>query len=263
MQAHPLSPRASLPTFSPPAAADGLAGIPDRLGPNGPGAAHDAGNLLSALHLYADLLAAPGVLRPEHAHYANELRTLAARSSAWLTRTRDQACADTPVCGFAHDGVQALRSLEPLLARLAAPHASFSLRVPKVLPWLPFAAEVLERLTLNLVRNAAQAIAAQPGREAPGVITASLTRRGGALSLTVEDDGPGLDLPAATRLLHGVPAAPGGGLGHRVVRELAQVTGAALEVRVRPGQATAVTLTWRLCAAAAPHRRSSGECRAC
>jgi hypothetical protein len=48
------------------------------------GLAHDAANLLVALGLYCDMLARPGVLRPEHAHYAAELRHLADRNSGLL-----------------------------------------------------------------------------------------------------------------------------------------------------------------------------------
>src|ERR1700712_3222287 len=52
----------------------------------GPGLAHDAGNLLGALGLYCDLLDLPGVLRPEHLHYARELRLLSQRSGALINR---------------------------------------------------------------------------------------------------------------------------------------------------------------------------------
>ncbi|MGA7157441.1 MAG: hypothetical protein WBY53_11360, partial [Acidobacteriaceae bacterium] len=50
------------------------------------GLAHDAGNLLAALTLYCDLLSVPGVLRPEHQHYATELRTISESSSRLIRR---------------------------------------------------------------------------------------------------------------------------------------------------------------------------------
>jgi signal transduction histidine kinase len=48
------------------------------------GLLHDARNLMGAIGLYCDLLSMPDVLRPEHHHYAEELRLLGARSSALI-----------------------------------------------------------------------------------------------------------------------------------------------------------------------------------
>lgn len=42
--------------------------------------AHDARNMVTALGLYCDLLAEPGVLSPSYAHYASELRLVATAS---------------------------------------------------------------------------------------------------------------------------------------------------------------------------------------
>jgi hypothetical protein len=42
---------------------------------------HDARNMLSALHLYCDLLEEPGVLAARHAHYAGELQMVASAAS--------------------------------------------------------------------------------------------------------------------------------------------------------------------------------------
>jgi signal transduction histidine kinase len=51
-----------------------------------PSLAHDACNLLSALGLYGELLAFPGVLEPRDRHYAEELKLLAARSEVLIGR---------------------------------------------------------------------------------------------------------------------------------------------------------------------------------
>ena len=51
----------------------------------GAGLAHDAGNLLGALSLYSEMLAAPGVLNEEYREYATELRLLSERSSAMMS----------------------------------------------------------------------------------------------------------------------------------------------------------------------------------
>lgn len=52
----------------------------------GPALAHDAGNLLSALNLYSELLALSGVLQARHQHYAQDLKLLAARSEVLISR---------------------------------------------------------------------------------------------------------------------------------------------------------------------------------
>lgn len=44
------------------------------------GLVHDAGNLLGALGLYADLLASPGVLADHNRFYAEEIKQIAERS---------------------------------------------------------------------------------------------------------------------------------------------------------------------------------------
>jgi signal transduction histidine kinase len=50
------------------------------------GLLHDARNLMGAIGLYCDLLSMPGVLYPEHHHYAEELRLLGSRSGALIER---------------------------------------------------------------------------------------------------------------------------------------------------------------------------------
>lgn len=50
----------------------------------GEGLLHDARNLMGALGLYCDLLSMPGVLKPEHNHYPEELRLLGNRSQALI-----------------------------------------------------------------------------------------------------------------------------------------------------------------------------------
>jgi len=74
-----------------------LLALPERRGggpkpPEGPtaihaeGLLHDARNLMGALGLYCDLLAMPDVLKPEHLHYADEVRLLGTRSHALMER---------------------------------------------------------------------------------------------------------------------------------------------------------------------------------
>ena len=247
MQAHSLSNRAATPTApSPPPGEAWPESIADGLG-----LAHDAGNLLAALRLYTDLLARPGVLRPEHAHYAREIRLLTDRTSAWIGRLlaplNENILAEAPFAVV--DGAAVLRSLEPLLRRVAQPCATVTVRVAAGLPPLPFSTDVLERVVLNLVRNAAEAISTMRGRAALGEIAVALHVFAERLELIVQDDGPGMQPVPAARLVGGTAVRSrhsARGLGHAIVHELARSSGAAIEVRVSPGRGTAITLSWPL-----------------
>lgn len=246
MQAHTLSNTASpsLP-LSPPEADP----VPETIAAGPRGLAHDAGNLLGGLALYADLLRAPGVLRPEHRHYADELRLLANRGTLLLARWQE-ACGGTPVprsaATFAFgpaDAAASLRSLRPLLERIAGPTTAITLDCPSALPAFPLPVESLERVVLNLVRNAAAALTAQGrGYRRRGHIRIALASTPAAASLTVEDDGPGLDLGLAARFLQPSAFAPCAGLGLRIVHEL--TAGSLRELVVRPGLGTTFVFTW-------------------
>ena len=67
-------------------------GLPALHGPaiiHSEGLLHDARNLMGALGLYCDLLSMPGVLKPEHRHYAEEVRLLGERSTAMIQQLMD------------------------------------------------------------------------------------------------------------------------------------------------------------------------------
>jgi hypothetical protein len=246
------------------------------------GLAHDAGNLLGALRLYCDLLSAPGVLAPEHRHYAADLSLIASRSSALIRRLLVQTPAPAqhaaqptmqpgaaqrePVAAPA-DPATALRQLAPVLDRIAAGVARVSVAAPPALPAsahnaeLP-SAEALERIAVNLVRNAAEAIrSSREGRASDsliGNIRVALEATSAHLRLTVEDDGPGMPPAIAAAFLRPDPLPLGAtrGLGHRIVHELATSTGALLSIRVRPGRGTTFSLRWPLTSQPDDLRRS-------
>jgi signal transduction histidine kinase len=287
----------------------------------GAGLAHDAGNLLQALGLYCELLHVPGVLRPEHMHYASELRQLSERSSAMIRRLlkgfaappmaqpeaqpvasllasasvalappalarpvsepMPQPWLDSPksVAPSCFNPAETLHQQSALLQRIAAPWAIISVMTQDALPGLEFSAEILERITVNLVLNAAEALrnageapdpmrlrsvpqrsaaqtqttdtsaafTAAPTRETKaGRIRVSLRMAAGRLRLSVEDNGPGMPPGIAAAFLRPAPLPPGTarGLGHRIVHELAMATGGQLAIRVRPGTGTTFSLEW-------------------
>jgi signal transduction histidine kinase len=255
------------------------------------GLLHDARNLLGAIGLYSDLLALPGVLKPQHLHYAAELRLLGARSTALmeqLMRGRVDGPAgpvadldEEAVAGGAIVGRPAAVSLRVvlercagLLTRVAGGHLSDPERLEhrghrvevsygpaSSLP-VRVEEEAVERILVNLVRNAAAALDAAPHR-ANATIRVGLgwlTELAGesrpwpfrSLRLTVEDDGCGMTGEQVERLLRPGRTAgrDGRGIGFQVVRELVAGSGGRLEVVSERGRGTRVQIAWPVAAPA-------------
>jgi signal transduction histidine kinase len=203
------------------------------------------------------MLGRPGVLRPEHAHYAAELRHLADRSTSLMRGLIDAPTSATepgealPVS--LADPAAVLRSLTPLLTAIAAPAASVRVTMPPSLPGTRLPAEALERILVNLVRNAAQAIErghtrarSRDAAVVAGTIRIALTTQADSLHLTVEDNGPGLPILDAAAFLAPSPLPNGArhGLGHRIISELVTASGGTLTLRVRPGRGTRFRVVW-------------------
>jgi nitrogen-specific signal transduction histidine kinase len=221
----------------------------------GAGLAHDAGNLLGALGLYCDLLDLPGVLRPEHLHYARELRLLSQRSGALINRLLGGESAavrllpERPPIRLCP--AEVVKAFTPLLRSLAAPEVSLSMALGPDLPILPFAAEVLERILVNLIRNAATALRSYHPRDSARMMLERQIHVGVCggeewLRLTVTDNGPGMSVVAAASFMKPLPLPPGAlsGLGHHVVHELVQTTGGELSITVVPNRGTTLQIEW-------------------
>jgi signal transduction histidine kinase len=259
MQAQTLSNPAARnlnPSGSPTSIAEGL------------GLAHDAGNLLGALGLYCDLLDLPGVLRPEHLHYARELRLLSQRSGALINRLLEGDRAQIePIVGPPPKRLCAatvVRAFTPLLRSLAAPEASVSMAIASDLPTLPFAAEVLERILVNLTRNSATALRARPptdaaGEVSPGQIHIAVCGDATQLRLTVMDNGQGMSEEMAAAFVKPEPLAKGAlnGLGHHVIYDLLQSTGGQLTITVVPKRGTTVQIDWQVRASKTDRRKNA------
>jgi signal transduction histidine kinase len=246
------------------------------------GLAHDAGNLLGALTLYCDLLRAPGVLRTEHLHYAAELNLIASRSSALIQRLLRSAPHPSRVlpadpvdfqpaevrrrnsipADLVHPSLSfpsTLQNLAPVMERIAAGTAKVTVAAflpPTDLFPANLTPEILERITVNLVRNAAEAIRTQRlGLLAgtltpapPGEIRVALALVAGRLQLSVEDNGPGIPPGLAAAFLQPTPLPAGTlrGLGHRIVHELVAASCGQLSIRVRPGKGSVFCIKWPL-----------------
>jgi signal transduction histidine kinase len=240
------------------------------------GLAHDAGNFLVALGLYCDLLSAPGILRPEHKHYADELSVISNASSKLIRRLLASSLAAAPNSSEAEDtkplplpastlnrrNTRAtdvttapnhafmLRCLAPVLKRIAAGAANVSVTCPGALPGLEFPSEIIERITVNLVRNAAEAIRNDHTENhivSPyGEIRVSLVVVGPHVQLTVEDNGPGMTSAMVEEFLNPSPLPNGAnrGLGHRIVQELTALSAGELTVDVPSAGGTLIRLKW-------------------
>jgi signal transduction histidine kinase len=262
--------------------------VPDALHPALPACAeqddgilHDVRNLVSAVSLYCDLLSMPHVLRPEHRHYADELRLLGERSAALIERLigaavppdRGSGAGSPPPsrqdrralqCGPNPSSGEQPRpeGLRPMVERCAGllhcvaggqaveivygDASASTVRIP---------VESVERILVNLVRNAAAAMGRRRGHIRVGVglrpSDALRTRPWPfqRIRLVVEDSGCGM-APAEVRQLFASsdPFAPhlpcSHGIGFRVVRELVEASRGELFIHSRPGQGTRVEIEW-------------------
>jgi signal transduction histidine kinase len=238
------------------------------------GLLHDARNLIGAVGLYCDLLAMPHVLRPEHRHYADELRLLGERSAAMIERLIErraggaEGTANTEGSRFSPSAEQPdplrpfaerARGLRPavercagLLGRIAEEHAlEITYGEPSALP-VRVPSESVERILVNLVRNATAALKGMRGTIRVGV--GLLPEDKGSklrpwpfqrVRLMVEDSGRGMDPAELEHLLRSRgPLHTCHGIGFRVVRELVEASDGELTVTSRPGYGTRVEMEW-------------------
>jgi signal transduction histidine kinase len=201
--------------------------------------AHDARNMVTALGLYCDLLAEPGVLSPSLAHYASELRLVATASRRMVEKllALDPRIGPMEASGLSRLPVSSLPSAGPLGERRTERARRWDLMPPE--PIVNLAAELLAnrnllaalagqqialtvdaeggarpvrlngedltRILVNLVKNAAEAMPdggrIQLGlRELPADSMKNNLDSVNSLLLTVEDNGPGIPKKSLERI---------------------------------------------------------------
>lgn len=140
-----------------------------------------------------------------------------------LTKALTLAAEDA---GLDPDGVRLIKQLPPRFAVEADP-------------------DQLYRILVNLMRNARQAIEADPGRpperRGKGAITVSAFGEAGASVVRIADDGPGIPPRLAERLFEpfvSSKSSDGSGLGLTISRELAALHGGDLRLVPSEGGAT-------------------------
>jgi len=184
---------------------------------------------------------------------AHEIRNPLGALKGFLQLAQEQA--QGPVRSYLDDGVEQATRLERLVQNLLL-YARVPTPQPAPLRWEALAARLrphapgvvfsgpgfewqtdaalLERLLLNLIRNALEAAHSQVTVDAaPGRIR-------------VLDDGPGLDPAIRDRLFQPfvTTRAQGTGLGLAIARNLAQALGATLELRDHAPRGACAELKW-------------------
>jgi len=232
------------------------------------GLAHDASNLLAALKLYSELLAFPGVLSERHRHYADDLKLLADRSSSLIERlvafgsvTHARAVAPQEAASI----VDVLMKNRGLLSTLSGGKLEVTFGSQAALP-IQIAPEPMERILINLVKNATQAtkeggsvrirvglqeggrpkLVARVGNQMQRRPQGGPQKSTGTMVLTVDDSGCGMTEDQVREILEAGTPAPGQqhGIGLRVVRELVAVSGGKLKIQSQVGVGTRVEIQW-------------------
>jgi signal transduction histidine kinase len=168
--------------------------------------AHDARNLISALDLYCELLAAPGVLTPGFQHYAEDLHrvagsgarlieALAGRATRTLPRYPDRGHSllsgrsptphrSLPAARFPRidDLAAELAALEAPLRALTGPGVRLEIECAPCAGRLALTSEELLRILFNLVANAVEAMAATPAELRRTPFLRITAQRGGGAS---------------------------------------------------------------------------------
>ena len=208
-------------------------------------AAHELRTPLMAISLQAQLLERAGT-EDAREEVLGELRQGIARSTTLLERLMAVARLD------ASDSQTEFSSLDlaPILARArqevaalaAARHIDLVVRIADHVA-IQGEARSLTGLCVNLLENALR-YTPEGGR-----VLASVTARTPGVCLNVMDNGPGIPLAERTRVFerfYRMPGTvhPGSGLGLGIVRRVAELHGATVEIDDAPGGGTSVRVNF-------------------
>lgn len=231
------------------------AGVTDacaaRRADNGAALMHDVNHLLGALRRYSELMSTPGVLSDEYGHLAQELQVLSDRSAAMLgclvPLGSETALASEAAPAEVTVLPEAVLDCLGLLSKIAGRAVTFFCSPSAYLP-VAVSRSGFERILVNLAKNAAEA---GPGAGTVAVTLVGMrevgwTDGGVRLVLTVEGRGRGVGLgrmkePTAGR---GRGADLHRGIGFQVVRELAESSGAKVEIETEPDAGWSVSVRW-------------------
>jgi two-component system, cell cycle sensor histidine kinase and response regulator CckA len=207
---------------------------------------HDFNNLLTGILLYAELLSNElDSGTPPHRH-VSQIRK-AAESGAVLTRQLLAVARHQVVEAVELSWNQAISEMHDLLARLAGENIELVLELTRNLPRVRISPVHMQRILLNLVLNARDAMP-DGGRITVQTrnCTSADTGHGRQVELVVSDNGPGIKRPNAARLLEPFQTTKKDGTGHGwglfTVRSIVQQHGGDLQVESEPQKGTRVVI---------------------
>ncbi|MCS7295995.1 MAG: HAMP domain-containing histidine kinase [Dehalococcoidia bacterium] len=208
------------------------------------GLAHDLRNMLTVVRGYAELLA-PSI--PPNDPARADLREIldATRRAEELLRGFSALGRTSPSSAGRIDLGQEVARLEPFLRHAVPGHIELAVEAADVAIPVALDPGQLNRLLLNLVVNAADAIGEGQGR-----IVVRCRTSGSEALLEVTDTGCGMDEATVARIFEPFfttkPRDKGTGLGLVVVRAIAEQAGGTIAVTTRPGAGTTFTIRFPL-----------------
>jgi PAS domain S-box-containing protein len=221
--------------------------------------AHDLNNLLVPILGNAEVtLSELPAEAPQRSQVQEVVR--AARRAALLAQQMLAYSGRGHFVMTALDLSQSVQHLAPVLSATLGRGASLSLDLATNLPPIRADASQIQQILLNLVQNAAEALADRGGTLVVSTASQELTQaaleslylpadlpEGEYVYLRVADDGPGLPPEIRERLFDPFCSTkgPGRGLGLPAVLGIARGHGGAVHVESPPGGGTAVTVYFR------------------
>ncbi len=184
-----------------------------------------------------------GRLGPAQIQYARTILLAGQRLQSMITDTLDLALLDAGQMVIELDTVE----IQPMVAavsglmqeQIQAKDLTLDIHCPDDVGWIAADGRRLKQIVFHLLGNAVRYT--QPG----GRITVSLSRRNDRLSLTVADNGPGIEENCQATIFDSFVRSgdnAGTGLGLALVRRFVELHGGRVELSSRVGLGTSVTV---------------------
>ncbi|UJR78804.1 sensor histidine kinase [Sandaracinus amylolyticus] len=197
------------------------------------GVAHEIGNPLSAILGLLELVRGGGLEPAEEAEFLKRIQHETERIHRIIRDLLDysRAGADAPI-GRADLGEVVANAVHLVAPQKDLRRITIEQRVPEDLPAVRGEADALTQLVLNLLLNAADAI------EGEGAITITIADTDDAITLTVDDSGPGIAPEVRDRLFEPFvttkPTGSGTGLGLAVCWTIVERVGGTISAEDAP-----------------------------
>jgi signal transduction histidine kinase len=201
------------------------------------GVAHDFGNVMQGIAAVAAEL--PGTTDFQRARLKIDLTRLSIAGTELVQQLRTFSTASRR--GDHCDAREVLAQLETMLRLLCKGTAEVGLDLPPDPAWASISRSDLERIVLNLVLNARDAIAGF------GHIGLRLRSSAQQLAIEVRDDGAGISRELLVQVFepYFTTRAQGTGLGLATVRAIVEGAGGQITLTSEPGQGSCFTVALR------------------